>query len=247
MQGVEIKDFCLKKGDFSLESVNLTVKKGEIFAVLGRTGSGKTLLLESIAGFYKDGAGEIIIDGIPVSSVPVEESGVGLVYQDYGLFPHMTVYRNIAYGLVMRKESRHEIREKVEKIAGDFSIGHRLQQYPGTLSGGEKQRVAMARALITDPRLLLLDEPFSALDPATKKTLYRQIRSVREKYGCPIIFVTHDFEEAVFLADRIGIMEEGHMCAVRTPENLFDWYESKSIRNFLGMEKENDDGSERII
>lgn len=247
MQGVEITEFCLEKGDFSLKSINLTVGKGEIFAVLGRTGSGKTLLLESIAGFYRDGTGRIVIDGTPVNSVPIEKSRVGLVYQDYGLFPHMTVYRNIAYGLIMRKLPKDKIRQKVEKIAADFSIDHRLNQYPGTLSGGEKQRVAMARALITDPGLLLLDEPFSALDPATKRSLYRQVRSVRENYHCPIIFVTHDFEEAAFLADRIGIMEEGKLCAVRTPESLFDPYGSESIHRFLGMEKENINESKGII
>lgn len=236
--GVEIKDYHLTKGDFSLRSINLRVRSGEIFAVLGKTGSGKTLLLESIAGFYKDGSGEIIVNGVSVGDAPIEKSHVGFVYQDYGLFPHMTVYRNIAYGLIMRKKSKKDIDSKVRRIASDFSVDHRLGQYPGTLSGGEKQRVAMARALVTDPSLLLLDEPFSALDPSTKKKLYRQVRMIRDDYRCPIIFVTHDFQEAVTLADRVGIMDEGSLCAVRTPDTLFKPYENKKIHDFLGIEGE---------
>lgn len=237
-RGVEIRNYNLTKGDFSLTSINLHVSSGEIFAVLGRTGSGKTLLLESIAGFYKDGNGEITVNGVSVGDVPIEKSRVGFVYQDYGLFPHMTVYRNIAYGLIMRKESKKDIDSKVRRIASDFSVDHRLEQYPGTLSGGEKQRVAMARALITDPSLLLLDEPFSALDPSTKKKLYGQVRTIRDDYRCPIIFVTHDFQEAVTLADRVGIMDNGRLCAVRTPDTLFEPYGNEKIHDFLGIEGE---------
>lgn len=236
MGRVVIKDYGLKRGTFSLESIELTVEEGEIFAILGKTGSGKTMLLESIAGLYKDGEGHILVDGVSVREVPVERSRISFVYQDYGLFPHMTVYKNIAYGLKMRKEGRISIAKKVKEIAQIFAIDHRLSQYPGTLSGGEKQRTAMARALVTEPKLLLLDEPFSALDPATKKSLYEQIRAVKKKYRCPIIFVTHDFEEASLLADRIGIMESGKMCAVRTPDTLFEPYGSESIHHFLGME-----------
>lgn len=234
-RGLVIKDYGLKRGDFSLDSIDLTVEEGEIFAILGKTGSGKTLLLESIAGLYKDGHGRITVDGISIRDVPLEQSHVSFVYQDYGLFPHMSVYKNIAYGLTMRGEGKRNTDKKVNDIAAAFAINHRLRQYPGTLSGGEKQRVAMARALVTEPRLLLLDEPFSALDPETKKLLYEQIRFIRKKYQCPIVFVTHDFHEAALLADRIGIMESGRLCAVRTPETLFNSYDSQSIHHFLGI------------
>lgn len=235
MSGIEVKQYWIKRGDFALKSIDLKVAEGEIFAVLGKTGSGKTLLLESIAGFYEDGTGEVLIDGVSVNSISVEERRIGFVYQDYGLFPHMTVYKNIAYGLAMRKMKKQDIRKRVETIAKVFSIEHTLGQYPETLSGGEKQRAAMARALVTNPRLLLLDEPFSALDPQTKKMLYRQIEFVRNHYQCPIIFVTHDFEEAALLADRIGIMEAGELCAVRTPDRLFCSYDRESIHQFLGI------------
>lgn len=238
MRGIVVQHYQVKRGDFSLNSIDLTIGEGEIFAVLGRTGSGKTMLLESIAGFYQDGEGMILIDGIPVNRIPAEERQIGFVDQAYGLFPHMSVYQNIAYGLVMRKRSKLEIKERVAKIAADFSIAHTLAQYPETLSGGEKQRVAMARALIMKPRLLLLDEPFSALDPATKDVLYKQIQDVREHYGCPILFVTHNFEEASLLADRIGIMEEGSLRAIRTPQTLFEPYDRESIHQFLGIKGE---------
>ena len=238
MNRVEVRKYHIRRGDFSLKSIDLAVDEGEIFAVVGKTGSGKTMLLESIAGFYEDGTGEVLIDGISVSSIPVEERRIGFVYQDYGLFPHMSVLKNIAYGLTMQKQKKSETLQKVQQIAGLFSIGHILHQYPGTLSGGEKQRVAMARALITNPGLLLLDEPFSALDPETKKALYKQVKHISAHYQCPIIFVTHDFEEAAFLADRIGIMEAGKLCAVRTPDTLFSSYDSESIHRFLGIKGE---------
>lgn len=233
--GVTIENYRIARGAFSLEAINLKVEEGETFAVLGKTGSGKTMLLESIAGYYRDGSGDIFIDGVSVRRIPVEQRRIGFVYQDYGLFPHMSVFKNIGYGLAMQNLKKPEIKCRVEEIAEAFSISHILQQYPQTLSGGEKQRTAMARALITKPRLLLLDEPFSALDPTTKKMLYGELQRIREAYSCPIIFVTHDFQEAALLADRIGIMEEGRLCAVRTPDTLFASHESPSIREFLGM------------
>ncbi len=232
---VEIRNYSLKRGSFALKDVNLNVKRGESFAVLGKTGSGKTMLLESIAGYYSDGSGDILINGRKVTSLPVEERNIGFVYQDHGLFPHMTVFKNIAYGLFMRKMKKEEIRKKVEEISEDFGISHILKQYPGTISGGEKQRTAMARALITKPEILLLDEPFSALDPATKESVYTRFKAVKSEYRCPILFVTHDFNEAVLLADRIGIMDEGRLCGIRTPKTLFEPFENRRLNDFLGI------------
>ena len=232
---IDVQDYSMDRKGFSLKSISFSVTKGESFAILGQTGSGKTMLLESIAGYYKDGRGNILINGTPVNAVPTERRRIGFVYQDYSLFPHMTVFKNIAYGLSMQKKNKALIKEAVEEIAGTFSISHILNEYPGTLSGGEKQRTAMARALVTKPDILLLDEPFSALDPNTKKRLYKEFEKIRNEYQCPILFVTHDFEEAILLADRIGIMDDGRLCAVRTPDTLFMPYGNDKISDFLGI------------
>lgn len=232
---IDVRDYSMDRKGFSLKSISFSVAKGESFAILGQTGSGKTMLLESIAGYYKDGRGDILINGVPVNEVPTEKRRIGFVYQDYYLFPHMTVFKNIAYGLIMQKKSKAFIKESVEEIADTFSISHILNEYPGTLSGGEKQRTAMARALVTKPDILLLDEPFSALDPNTKKKLYKEFEKIRNEYQCPILFVTHDFEEAKLLADRIGIMHEGRLCAIRTPATLFMPYEDDRVSDFLGI------------
>ena len=221
MKAIQIEQFCLRKGDFCLTDVDLEIYPHEIFILLGKTGSGKTLLLESIAGFYRGDSGAILENGVPVYSIPTEERKIGFVYQDYGLFPHMSVYDNISYGLKMRKKNRLEIREKVSRIAGELSIEHILRQYPGTLSGGERQRTALARALVLSPDILLLDEPFAALDPVTKKMIYREIRKIHKEYDCTVIFVTHSFEEARIFGTRVGIMENGRLKAVRSREDLF--------------------------
>lgn len=236
---IEIKGYSLVRENFALRDIELDIFDNECFAVLGRTGSGKTMLLESIAGYYGDGSGSITINGKAVRSLPLEKRRIGFVYQDHGLFPHMTVFRNIAYGLLMRKTGKHEIKERVDDIAAAFGISNILDQYPGTLSGGEKQRTAMARALITRPDVLLLDEPFSALDPATKDSIYGQFRRIREQYRCPILFVTHDFNEAQLLADRIGIMSGGKLCGIRTPETLFQPFEDDELNRFLRIDGAN--------
>ncbi len=234
---IEIRRYSLARENFALRDIDLDIYDNECFAILGRTGSGKTMLLESIAGYYSDGSGSITISGKDVRTLPAEKRRIGFVYQDHGLFPHMTVFKNIAYGLSMRKKGKNEIRERVHDMAAAFSISNILDQYPGTLSGGEKQRTAMARALITKPDVLLLDEPFSALDPATKDSIYGQFRRIREQYRCPILFVTHDFNEAQLLADRIGIMSDGRLCGIRTPKMLFQPFEDDELNRFLRIDR----------
>lgn len=234
---IEIKRYSLARENFALRDIDLDIYDNECFAILGRTGSGKTMLLESIAGYYSDGSGSITISGKDVRTLPAEKRRIGFVYQDHGLFPHMTVFKNIAYGLLMRKTGKNEIRERVHDMAAAFGISNILDQYPGTLSGGEKQRTAMARALITKPDVLLLDEPFSALDPATKDSIYGQFRRIREQYRCPILFVTHDFNEAQLLADRIGIMSDGRLCGIRTPKTLFQPFEDDELNRFLRIDR----------
>lgn len=235
---VEINNYSVQLGKFKLNQINLNIGEKEIFAVLGRTGSGKTVLLESVAGFYRKFSGKVMIQGIPVINVPLEKRNIGFVYQDFGLFPHMTVFDNITYGLKIRKIDKGVQKERVDKMAEILSIGHILKQYPGTLSGGERQRTALARALILNPQLLLMDEPFSSLDPATKENMYNQINKIHDIFGCTILFVTHDFNEAQRMANRIGIMVNGELKAIRKSTDLFERCQDEEINQFLGSNYE---------
>ncbi len=236
-QVIEVRNFSLRKGSFQLQQISFTIRSSEIFAIVGRTGAGKTLLLESIAGYYPGLQGEVVLKGKPVLTIPLMERNIGFVYQDYSLFPHMTVKNNISYGLKMHHKSKLEITEKVERIADMLSITSILSHYPGTLSGGEKQRTALARALVLKPDILLLDEPFSALDPATKMIMYEEILKIRRRFGCAILFVTHDFSEAQKLADRVGIMAGGRLKAIRRSDNLFEEYKEDEVNLFFGIER----------
>jgi molybdate transport system ATP-binding protein len=235
---IEVKDYSAQFGGFRLRNINLDIYKGEIFSILGRTGSGKTVLLESIAGFYHNRAGNIRIEGKNVAEIPLEKRGIGFVYQDFGLFPHMTAFDNISYGLKMRKIQKSERCELIQKTAELLSIGHILNQYPGTLSGGERQRTSLARALVLRPQILLMDEPFSALDQSTRQTMYRQIEEIHAAFGCTILFVTHDFNEAQKMADRIGIMSGGELKTIRNSSDLFQSCEDKELNEFLGIKEE---------
>ncbi|SEW44762.1 ATP-binding cassette domain-containing protein [[Clostridium] fimetarium] len=232
---VELIDFNIKKGNFSLSEINLKICKNEIFSIIGKTGAGKTLLLESISGVYRKFSGELLICGVNVLSIPVEQRGIGVVYQDYCLFPHMTVFQNISYGLKMSKVPRAIIKDKVYEISQILLIHNILNCYPGTLSGGECQRTALARALIVNPNILLLDEPFSALDPITKEKMYQLIKDIRQKFDCTIIIITHNFQEAVNLSERIGIIIDGKLIEVRENKKLFYPYQDKRANEFLGI------------
>lgn len=228
--------FCLTRGSMHIRDISFSLEEKEMFAILGHTGAGKTLLLESAAGFYPPEGGRILLYGTPVQDIPLTERKIGFVYQDYALFPHMTVRDNIAYGLRVRHAPRAEQEEKVKEIAALLGIGHVLKNYPQTLSGGERQRVALARALVLRPRLLLLDEPFSSLDPATRKRLYEEVRNIPQKFDCAVLFVTHDFREAQMLASRIGIMSRGSMLCIRSADELFTRSDNAELNTFLGLE-----------
>ncbi|WP_373483089.1 ATP-binding cassette domain-containing protein [Acetobacterium sp.] len=230
---VEIKNYSIQLGSFQLNNINLSISEKEIFAVLGRTGSGKTVLLESVAGFYRKFSGDVSIQGKPVIEIPLEKRQIGFVYQDFGLFHHMTVYENITYGLKIQRKDKAYKKEMADKMAEILSIGRILNQYPGTLSGGERQRTALARALILNPKLLLMDEPFSSLDPATKEMMYQQIKEIHKIFGCTILFVTHDFNEAQIMADRIGIMVKGELKGIRKSADLFEDCQDQEINQFL--------------
>lgn len=232
---VDVRGLNLSRGEFCLEDIHFTVHAGEILAIIGKTGAGKTMILETIAGFSTPSSGDVRYKGVDIQKIPLHARNIGYLYQDYSLFPHLTAEANIGYGLKMRGLSKKEIRGQVEEIASRFGITHVLGQYPGTLSGGEGQRVALARALITRPPLLLLDEPFSALDPVTKQGFYRMLREIQQDFGCAVVFVTHDFIEAEALANRIGVLLGGRLCGIVPSQGLYTENWSPEVQAFLGM------------
>lgn len=234
MNEIVINNFSVKRGSFTLSPVSLTIKKGEIFAILGRTGSGKTVLLEAVSGMFPGDTGSIMYDGIDIRSIPPGQRKLGLVYQDYGLFPHMKVRENIAYGLKMHGYPKNEQDRRVQELMEMLSITQIRDQYPGTLSGGESQRTALARALALAPQVLLLDEPFSALDPATRRSLYQELDRIHQHFGCTIIFVTHDFLEAQTLAERAAVLLDGKLKAVADTKSLMTGHFCEDVERFLG-------------
>ena len=233
---IDIRDLQVTRGSFTLTVDELHVNPGEIFAILGTTGSGKTVLMESIAGAYPIDAGEILLDGKDIDALPIQQRHLGILYQDYALFPHMTVRDNIAYGLKRARPRRHDIDERVDEMLGLFGIECLADRFPGVISGGEAQRTALARALVLRPDILILDEPFSALDPTTKQQMYGMLREVHSSFGCTIVFVTHDFNEAQTLADRVGIILDGQLCCVVAADELFDEAHAPEVKQFLGMD-----------
>src|SRR5664280_1570258 len=201
-------DINRKLGNFALSEINLEVTDGEYYVLLGRSGSGKTQLLELIAGLEHPDSGGIFLDNIEITRQRIQDRKIGIVFQDYAIFPHMTVFGNIAYPLRARKEDKKNIAEKVELAAATMNISHILERRTEKLSGGELQRVALARTLITSPRLLLLDEPLSSLDTSLKDDLKSLLRNLN-KSGQTIIHVTHDYGDAISLAKRVGVIHNG--------------------------------------
>ncbi len=233
---VSVEELVVNRGSFKLCVGELAIKPREVFAILGSTGSGKTVLMESIAGAFPLSEGRILLDGKDVETLPVQQRHLGIVYQDYALFSHMSVYDNIAYGLRMNGCAASEVHERVGEMLNLFGISHIADRYPGVISGGESQRVALARALVLKPGIMLMDEPFSALDPATKKRMYETFRRIHERFDCTIVLVTHDFNEAQTLADRVGIVIDGRLRVVRPAKDLFENESDEDVRFFLGME-----------
>ena len=222
----------------ALRGVSLEIAAGELLALLGPSGSGKTTLLRLIAGLEQAGAGRILFDGQDISHVPVQERRIGFVFQNYALFKHMTVTDNIAFGLRMRprklRPSEPEIARRVQDLL-DFvqlpDLGHR---FPAQLSGGQRQRVAIARAFAIEPRILLLDEPFGALDAQIRKDLRQWLRTLHRKTGHTTIFVTHDQQEAMERADRVVVLNQGRIEQIGTPTSLYDAPASDFVCQFIG-------------
>jgi molybdopterin-binding protein len=229
---IAVKNLKVNLGDFLLQRINLDIKQGEYFIILGPTGAGKTVLLEAIAGLYPVLEGEVWIGGNEITDLSPEKRGIGIVYQDQALFPHLSVEENIAFGLKMRKRTKDEIKSRIDAIAEVAGILHLLKRSPATLSGGEKQKVALARALVTEPKVLLLDEPLSALDPETRERMQGELREMHRKVMVTIIHVTHDFEEAITLGHRVAVLNDGCIAQMGTPEEFLRQPSSEFVARF---------------
>ncbi|NPV45911.1 MAG: ATP-binding cassette domain-containing protein [Armatimonadetes bacterium] len=232
---VSVTNLRLHVGSFSLHDVSLTVPPGEYLCIVGPTGSGKTLLLETIAGLHHPESGRVLVGGVDVTSSPPQARGLGYVPQDYALFPHMSVSDNIAYGLVERGVARTERLERVQGMAEWLGILHLLERRPGTLSGGERQRVALARALVLQCQILLLDEPFSAVDQLTRRGIIADLRRLVAELGLTVLHVTHDFQETHALASWVGVMHGGRLLQVGPLEEVFLRPASRRAAEFTGM------------
>ena len=223
-------------GDFLLDEVSLTVRKGDYYIIMGPSGAGKTVILDAIAGLLEPDSGRICQDGRDVKGIPPEKRRIGLVYQDYSLFPHMTVEKNIAFGMRMRHLPAPEIAEQVQQLMQQFEITHIAQRAPLTLSGGEQQRVAIARALAIDPEILLLDEPLSALDPITRDHFIEVLRSLHRDQGLTIVHVTHDRRDATSLGSRMAMIIDGRLVQEDRVKTVFSSPCMERVARFIGYE-----------
>ena len=217
-----------------LEDIHFDVAEGEILVLLGASGSGKTTILRIIAGLEQPYTGRVILHGKNVTDLPARERGVGVIFQSYALFPKMTVEKNIGYGLMIRRRRRREIRETVNELIKLVQLEEHRKKYPSQLSGGQQQRVAIARTLAYKPEVLLFDEPFGALDAQTRVKLRREIRTLLKRVNVPAVFITHDQEEALELADRLAVINVGHIEQIGTPEQVYNQPATEYVATFLG-------------
>jgi len=232
---LDIESITQRYGDFTaLNDINISIDPGEVLALLGPSGCGKTSLLRIIAGFQKQTSGCIRVDGRRIDDLQPNARNIGLVFQNYALFPHMTVAENIAYGLEARKTPRHLIQKRVQTCLEIVQLPHVGERYPRQLSGGQQQRVALARAIAPEPQLLLLDEPFSALDKNLRLDMQLEIKRLQKQLGITAILVTHDQEEAMTVADKIAVMNQGHLEQLDTPVGIYDCPQTLFVNNFVG-------------
>jgi spermidine/putrescine ABC transporter ATP-binding subunit len=218
----------------ALDGVTMTFREGEFFGLLGPSGSGKTTLLRAIAGFVSLDRGQVLIDGQDVGGVPVHARNIGMMFQNYALFPHMSVAENVAFGLEVRGRPREEVAQRVKEALAMVRLGGLEQRRPKQLSGGQQQRVALARALVTRPKVLLLDEPLGALDKHLRQEMQVELRRIQRQVGITTIFVTHDQEEALTLSDRIAIFNFGRIIQEGAPMEVYERPVTKFAAGFLG-------------
>jgi putative spermidine/putrescine transport system ATP-binding protein len=218
----------------AVDNATLPIRAGEIVALLGPSGCGKTTLLRIVAGFVTQSAGQVLIDGRSIDDLTPNLRKIGIVFQNYALFPHLTVRENVAYGLKARGAGKAEIREKVARFLDAVQLGSLADRLPRQLSGGQQQRVALARALAVEPRVLLLDEPFSALDKSLRLDMQIELRRLQRQFGLTAILVTHDQDEAMSVADRIAVMNRGRVEQVDTPVAVYDRPETLFVSGFIG-------------
>ncbi len=231
---LELKNISKSYGDFSLKDINLRVEDGEYFVLLGRSGAGKSQLLEIIAGLRKPDSGSVILDGKDITYEKIQNRKTGMVFQDFALFPHLTVYDNIAYSLKVRRMHKRDIDPRVREIADNMNIIHLLYRKTNDLSVGEKQRVAVARTLVTSPAILLLDEPMASVDTTLRDDVRGILRKVN-RMGITILHVTHDYHEAVQLAKKVGIIHNGKMLQEGEPDEVFTKPANKFVARFAGI------------
>jgi putative spermidine/putrescine transport system ATP-binding protein len=235
MTGLELDNICVwLNGQQILQDVNLSIKKGECVALLGPSGCGKTTTLRTIAGFIHPQSGDVRVSGQSCIGLPPNKRNVGLVFQDYALFPHMTVAQNVEYGLRMRKRNGKESLQLVQQFLEMVQLDHVKDRLPQSLSGGQRQRVALARALVIKPDILLLDEPLGALDRKLRDQMQVELKQLQKQLGVTTIIVTHDQEEALSLADRVAVMFGGVIREIGEPQDLYDRPQHRDVMDFLG-------------
>ena len=229
---IRIRNLCVELGDFTLKNASIDVAKGEYFVIVGPSGAGKTVLLETIAGLYPIRQGQIFLRGKDATDLDPEKRGVSIVYQDYALFPHLSVRDNILFGLRMHRTGEAEMKKAMTLVVDLCDISSLMHRRPATLSGGECQRVALARALCVHPDVLLLDEPLSALDPRTRESMQEELRRLHRTLRVTTLHVTHDFEEAIALGERMAVIGDGEVKQVGPPEEIFRRPNSEFVARF---------------
>ena len=233
---IKLNDIVVKFGDFTaLHDINVHVKEGEFFTFLGPSGCGKTTTLRTITGFIEPVSGSVVVKDRDITHVPIEDRNIGIVFQSYALFPTMTVYDNIAFGLKIKKMKKPEIDKKVREIARKVDLSdEQLMKAVSQLSGGQQQRVAIARALVTEPAIICMDEPLSNLDAKLRVQLRNELKQMQKEFGITTIYVTHDQEEALTLSDRIAVFNKGYIEQIGTPNEVYNFSKTEFVCNFIG-------------